>query len=84
MKFLFSGGGTLGPVTPLLAAIEELRARDASHEFFWIGTERGVELPLIRRAGVQTFMIPSGKLRRYVDRKNFSDFGKIIRGFFHA
>lgn len=84
MKILFSGGGTLGPVTPLLAVAEELRSRDASHEFFWIGTERGAELPLIRKAGIQTFTIPSGKLRRYFDFKNFTDIKNIVRGFFAA
>ncbi len=86
MKILFSGGGTLGPVTPLLALVETLRAREnaADFEFAWIGTERGVELPYIRRADIQTFTIASGKLRRYFSLKNFTDIVQLGKGFFQA
>ncbi|OGH61071.1 MAG: undecaprenyldiphospho-muramoylpentapeptide beta-N-acetylglucosaminyltransferase [Candidatus Magasanikbacteria bacterium RIFCSPHIGHO2_01_FULL_50_8] len=84
MKILLSGGGTLGPVTPLLALVETARTSGESHEFFWIGTERGVELPLVRKAGIQTYTIPSGKIRRYFDFKNFSDLCNMVRGFFAA
>lgn len=86
MKILFSGGGTLGPVTPLLALVETLRAREnaADFEFAWIGTERGVELPYVRRAGIQTFTIASGKLRRYFSVKNFTDIVQLGKGFFQA
>jgi UDP-N-acetylglucosamine--N-acetylmuramyl-(pentapeptide) pyrophosphoryl-undecaprenol N-acetylglucosamine transferase len=86
MKILFSGGGTLGPVTPLLALVETLRAREdaADFEFVWIGTERGVELPYIRRAGIETFTIASGKLRRYFSAKNFTDIVQLGKGFFQA
>lgn len=86
MKILFSGGGTLGPVTPLLALVEELRARPdaADFEFEWIGTERGVELPLVRRAGIPTHTITCGKLRRFASLKNVTDIGRIVKGFFQA
>ena len=86
MKILFSGGGTLGPVTPLLALVETLRAREnaADFEFVWIGTERGVELPYIRKAGIQTFTISSGKLRRYFSLKNFTDIVQLMKGFFQS
>lgn len=84
MRIVFSGGGTLGPVTPLLAVAEEMRAQNVEQEFFWIGTERGVELPLVRRAGIETFVIPAGKLRRYFSLKNFSDLFKIFQGVLAA
>lgn len=84
MKIVLSGGGTLGPVAPLLALVEASRERGDGHEFFWIGTERGVELPLVRKAGIETFEIPSGKFRRYFSLKNFSDLFQIVRGFFVA
>lgn len=80
MKVVFSGGGTLGPVTPLLALIETARARGEDHEFLWIGTERGVELPLLRKFGVAAAAIPSGKFRRYVDVRNVTDLWHIVRG----
>ncbi len=88
MKIVFSGGGTLGPVTPLIAVIEELRvtAHDDTntHEILWIGTERGVELPFLRKLGIEVVTIPSGKLRRYFTWKNFSDIRNSMRGFFAA
>lgn len=84
MKILFSGGGTLGPVTPLLAVIEELRAQKVVAEIFWIGTAGGVELPLLRSYGVTTFIIPAGKLRRYFSWLNFVDGINILRGLVSA
>lgn len=86
MKILFSGGGTLGPVTPLLALVETIRARSdaADFEFLWIGTERGVELPYVRRAGIPLYTISSGKLRRYFSLANLTDFWHIISGVFEA
>ncbi len=86
MKILFSGGGTLGPVTPLLALVETLRGADdaADFEFVWIGTERGVELPFVRRAGIPVYTIASGKLRREWNFKNVTDVWHVVRGFFQA
>lgn len=82
MKIIFSGGGTLGPVTPLLALIETLNVHEpGAHEFLWIATERGVEIPLLKKAGVTVVAIPSGKLRRYFSMKNFSDLLQMVRGF---
>jgi UDP-N-acetylglucosamine:LPS N-acetylglucosamine transferase len=38
---LLTGGGTLGPVTPLLAVVEEWREQGGAPKFSWIGTKRG-------------------------------------------
>lgn len=84
MKIVFSGGGTLGSVTPLLAVAEVLRIRDSSHEFFWIGTERGVEHAFVRQAGIESFTIPAGKLRRYFSFATITDLLRAISGFFAA
>ncbi len=63
MRILFTGGGTLGSVTPLLALFEELKPSQA----YWIGTRRGVEQLLIAESGIPFFHIVSGKFRRYFD-----------------
>lgn len=85
---IFSGGGTLGPVVPLLAVAEEIRARGVAAHFLWIGTERGVELPLVRKAGIETRTIPSGKLRRSGSfkniKKNIADIFFLFKGFYAA
>ncbi|MFZ5365227.1 MAG: undecaprenyldiphospho-muramoylpentapeptide beta-N-acetylglucosaminyltransferase [Patescibacteria group bacterium] len=63
MKILFSGGGTMGSVMPLLAIKDALQNKNA--EFFWIGTKNGPEREVIEKSGIRFYSIHSGKLRRY-------------------
>lgn len=84
---IFTGGGTGGSVTPLLAVIEELVKDDEPVEFIFIGTTTGPENELIKSflAGPLKFIpISSGKWRRYFSFLNFTDSFKIIKGFFQA
>ncbi len=80
MKLLFTGGGTLGSVTPLLALHEQIQ----SEKVFWIGTRHGIEKALIERAGVPFYAITAGKLRRYFDWRNFFTPIETALGFFQA
>lgn len=84
MKVLFTGGGTLGSVTPLLAVAEAYRTRYGDTEFSWIGTKRGPESVLVDGFGMPFYAISSGKLRRYVSLKNFTDLFRIVAGFFQS
>jgi UDP-N-acetylglucosamine--N-acetylmuramyl-(pentapeptide) pyrophosphoryl-undecaprenol N-acetylglucosamine transferase len=84
MKIMFSGGGTLGPVVPLLAIAEIYKKHNPNVEFFWVGTQRGPEKDLINRYNIPFFTIISGKLRRYVSFWNILDIFKIIFGFFQS
>ncbi|MBT4153576.1 MAG: hypothetical protein HOE53_02910 [Candidatus Magasanikbacteria bacterium] len=68
---LFSGGYTLGPVTPLLAMAEAL-PKD-QYDFFWIGTRSGPECQLVKEARIPFASIQAGKLRRYVSLRTFTD-----------
>ena len=70
MKLLFTGGGTLGSVMPLLGVLDELRARDASLDFLWVGTASGPERKIIEARGIRFVWITAGKLRRYFDWRN--------------
>jgi UDP-N-acetylglucosamine--N-acetylmuramyl-(pentapeptide) pyrophosphoryl-undecaprenol N-acetylglucosamine transferase len=47
---LLTGGGTLGPVTPLLAVGSEWRKRAPEAKISWIGTPHGPERPLVEAA----------------------------------
>jgi UDP-N-acetylglucosamine--N-acetylmuramyl-(pentapeptide) pyrophosphoryl-undecaprenol N-acetylglucosamine transferase len=49
---LLTGGGTLGPVTPLLAIASEWRKRDPHVTFTWIGTPHGPEKMLVEQAKI--------------------------------
>ncbi|HOX61040.1 MAG TPA: UDP-N-acetylglucosamine--N-acetylmuramyl-(pentapeptide) pyrophosphoryl-undecaprenol N-acetylglucosamine transferase [Candidatus Magasanikbacteria bacterium] len=81
MKIIFSGGFTLGPVTPLLALADLIRREFPEAEFLWIGTIGGPEKEMVERRGIQFVGIPSGKIRRYLSLKNISDLYRIHHGY---
>ena len=80
MHITFTGGGTLGSVTPLLATVPALRDQDPTVRLSWIGTRTGPEERLVREAGLEFFAISSGKLRRYLAWRNFTDLFRILAG----
>lgn len=84
MKIIFSGGYTLGPVTPLLAIAEVIKKHHPDAKFLWIGTKTGPERALIEAQGIEFATITTGKLRRYFSFWNITDIFKIIVGFFQA
>ncbi len=84
MKIIFSGGGTLGPVTPLLAIKEIIEKKYKKAKFVWIGTKNGPEKQLVVKYDIPFFVISSGKMRRYFSFWNFTDLFKIIFGFLQS
>lgn len=84
MKIIFSGGGTLGPVTPLLAIHETIKASEPSATFLWVGTKRGPERTIVEAAGIPFTTLSSGKFRRYISIWNITDIVRIIIGFFQS
>ncbi len=82
MKILFSGGGTLGPVSPLLAIYEQYKSHNNDCEFVWVGTKKGPEKELVESYSIPFFTIASGKFRRYVTIFNIIDLFKIVFSFF--
>lgn len=64
-KIMFCGGGTLGPVTPLLAVIEAWQKKDASTEFVFVGTPHGPERELMAKEQIEFHCLPEAKLVRY-------------------
>ena len=84
MKIMFSGGGTLGSVTPLIAIAQEIKRRQPRAEFLWLGTRTGPEDTMVSRYGIAFKKIFSGKLRRYFSWKNLIDPLFIALGFFQA
>ena len=78
-RIVLTGGGTAGHVTPNIALIEALR--EENWEIHYIGTQNGMERDLISRIpDVEYHSVPSGKLRRYFDIKNFTDPFKVLAG----
>src|SRR3989344_4672823 len=84
MKIVLSGGGTLGPVVPLLAVREACLARHHDAEFIWVGTKHGPEKELVEKSGLSFFTIGAGKWRRYFSFLNIFDLFKIIIAFWQS
>ncbi|MFA6389229.1 MAG: undecaprenyldiphospho-muramoylpentapeptide beta-N-acetylglucosaminyltransferase [Patescibacteria group bacterium] len=95
-RILFSGGGTAGSVSPLLAIVDEIKSRSADivhqpagqpvndFEFLWIGTRQGIERGMVEKEGIAFKSIFSGKLRRYFSWKNFTDIALLKLGFWQS
>ncbi|MCR5271581.1 MAG: undecaprenyldiphospho-muramoylpentapeptide beta-N-acetylglucosaminyltransferase [Lachnospiraceae bacterium] len=77
-RIVLTGGGTAGHVTPNLALIPRLKA--LGYDICYIGSYNGIEKGLIESAGIKYYGISSGKLRRYIDLKNFTDPFKVVKG----
>ena len=83
LRIVFTGGGSGGPTTPLLAVYEELVVKLGKNQIaaeFW-GTSNGTEKAMVVRVGIPYEGIPSGKLRRYWSWQNLIDPIFIILGF---
>jgi UDP-N-acetylglucosamine--N-acetylmuramyl-(pentapeptide) pyrophosphoryl-undecaprenol N-acetylglucosamine transferase len=84
MKILFSGGGTLGSVTPLLAIIDSIQRNHPEDEIFWVTTKDGIEKGFLDEYDMKKYTMTSAKLRRYFSWQNFIDIFKFIKSFFDA
>jgi putative peptidoglycan lipid II flippase len=56
-RYLFTGGGTGGHVTPNIALIGEIRRRENDAQFLYLGSKRGYEAK-VRELGVRLVHIP--------------------------
>jgi UDP-N-acetylglucosamine--N-acetylmuramyl-(pentapeptide) pyrophosphoryl-undecaprenol N-acetylglucosamine transferase len=84
-KIILSGGGTAGPVMPLLALHQQLlQDQPSSFDFLWVGTYDGPERSMIESSGIAFRSIPAGKLRRYLSWRNFTDIFRVAAGFISA
>ena len=82
-KIVMTGGGTGGHVTPNLALIPRLQAD--GWEIHYIGGANSVEQELISAVpGIKYYSVAVGKLRRYLDVKNFSDPFRVLKGIAQA
>jgi UDP-N-acetylglucosamine--N-acetylmuramyl-(pentapeptide) pyrophosphoryl-undecaprenol N-acetylglucosamine transferase len=62
---LFTGGGTLGPVTPLLSVAAQWRRRDPEVRCSWIGTPKGPERLLVEGAKIPFYELTAPRMNRY-------------------
>ena len=89
---MFSGGGTGGSVTPLLAVAEELlkethESDGGDLELLFVGTKTGLERGMVETfaaAPLRYIPLSGGKWRRYFSVYNFWDIFKIGVAFFQS
>lgn len=81
-KIVLTGGGTAGHVTPNIALLPFLK--EAGYEITYMGSYDGIERKLIADFEVPYVGISTGKFRRYLDIKNFTDPFRVIKGFGEA
>lgn len=81
-KIVLTGGGTAGHVTPNIALLPGLQ--ELGYEVHYIGSYEGIESRLIADFDIPYYGISTGKFRRYLDSKNFSDPFRVIKGYTEA
>lgn len=84
MKIVFTGGGTGGHIFPNLAVISELKKVKPRAKIFYIGSKKGPEKKIIKKAGIKFYEVTTGKLRRYLSIENLKDLFKIPLGIIQA
>lgn len=86
MRILLAGGGSSGPVSPLIAIAEQLKQDGPSvHSFLFVGTRAGhPEKIMAESNGLEYQAIFSGKLRRYFSWRNFLDLFLLLIGLVQA
>lgn len=75
---VLTGGGTGGHVTPSLALLPTLIKE--GYKPFYIGSKDGIEREIVNNYKIPYYGISTGKLRRYLDIKNFTDAFRILKG----
>ncbi len=84
MKILLVGGGSGGPVIPLIAVYKSIIQEDPRTQVYFVGTKLGPEAIIAQTHQLPFFSIQCGKLRRYFSLKNFLAPFLTLYGFFQA
>ncbi len=63
MRILIAGGGTGGHLFPGIALAQELESRGQNHRILFVGTQKGLEVRHVPRAGFDLKLIESRQLK---------------------
>lgn len=80
MKILISGGGTGGHIYPALALIKEIQKINSTAQFLYIGTEKGLESQIVRRANIPFKSIYITGFKRKLSLDNVKTITRFLKG----
>lgn len=80
MKVIFACAGTGGHVNPAIAMAQMIQKREPKSQFLFIGTEKGLENKLVKKAGFEIAHIRTGKLIRSFTLQNVKAFVHTYQG----
>ncbi len=84
MKILLVGGGSAGPVAPMLAVAQYIQKDYPKARFLLVGTKYGPEGQMAKALKIDFIFITAGKLRRYFSIKNLISPVQVAIGFFQS
>jgi UDP-N-acetylglucosamine--N-acetylmuramyl-(pentapeptide) pyrophosphoryl-undecaprenol N-acetylglucosamine transferase len=84
MKILLAGGGSGGPVSPVLAVALEIKKLHPKTEFLFIGTKKGPEKQMVENLEIPFKAIYAAKFRRYFSFANLTIPFTLTIGFIQA
>jgi UDP-N-acetylglucosamine--N-acetylmuramyl-(pentapeptide) pyrophosphoryl-undecaprenol N-acetylglucosamine transferase len=84
MNILLVGGGSGGPVSPLIAIKNEIIKQHPNANFLLVGTKTGPESLMAKSAEIQFLSIKAPKLRRYFSWRNFTIPFEFTSSFFES
>lgn len=91
MKFVITGGGTGGHLTPALAVIDAIKREHPSADILFVGSTTGIEAEIVPNRGIAYKSIATGKLRRsskgligMLTMANLRDMFAVPKGLFDA
>jgi UDP-N-acetylglucosamine--N-acetylmuramyl-(pentapeptide) pyrophosphoryl-undecaprenol N-acetylglucosamine transferase len=84
MKIMLTGGGTMGPVTPLLAVAQLWRKVEPGVELVWVGTSHGPEKTAIEAENIPFYTLPTARLPRYLSSEWVTLPFNLLRALFLA
>ncbi len=80
MKYLISGGGTGGHIYPALAIASNIAENDKEAVILYVGTEKGMESELVKRAGYDFKTIRVKGMPRKINGEFFLSLKEMLLG----